>query len=92
MKKTGAARAKEGKRSDRAKKAKKERKDLPERPTVTLPGVGETELVPAGTPIHTTEVERDGKPRPIVIPPNIPEGGDVEPRDQEVPDQVEPYR
>jgi hypothetical protein len=44
----------------------------PEKESVTLPGAGKTEVVPPGTDIQA-QPGADGKPRPVVIKPDIPE-------------------
>jgi hypothetical protein len=44
----------------------------PERESVTLPGAGNTQVVPPGTDIEA-QPGADGKPRPVVIQPDLPD-------------------
>ena len=57
------------------------REDVQEK--IHLPGVGETELVPPGTPVGAPQQGTDGKDRPVVIKPDIQE--DDERTTQEMP-------
>jgi hypothetical protein len=44
----------------------------PDRESVTLPGAGNTQVVPPGTDIEA-QPGADGKPRPVVIKPDLPD-------------------
>ena len=55
------------------------------RENTTIPGAGEVEMVPPGTDIQATPGP-DGKPRPVVIKPDIQESvgpGNPENREEE---------